>query len=70
MKRNLQRHAIALVTLVVAISVVALVVLERGSTAAAPDHSVYLPIVFRADTVILPAGQLSTQEFQQGRHFH
>jgi hypothetical protein len=34
MKSNLQRHAIALVTLVVAISVVALVVLERGSTAA------------------------------------
>jgi len=66
--RNLQRRTLVLVTLLVAIAVVILVVLERG-TAAAPDHSVYLPLVFKADTVVLPGGQVSTQQFQQGDIF-
>ena len=61
---KLQRHAMVLTTLVV-FAVVATLAVLACRTAAAQDHSVYLPLVFKADAVVLPAGQIPLQQFQQ-----
>ena len=66
--RKLKCHPIVLVTLAVVVIVATLVALGCRK-AVAQDHSVYLPLVFKADTVILPPGQVSTQQFQQGNIF-
>lgn len=65
--RSLQRRPAVIVAVVV---VVATLVVLGCRTGAAQDHLVYLPLVFKADTVILRARPSFDPGISAGRYFH